>query len=558
VPASVIGDSLRLRQIIVNLVGNAIKFTERGHVLVTVTPEAGDENETALRFSITDTGIGIAPEHQTAIFEAFRQADGSTTRRFGGTGLGLTICSQLVGMMNGRIWVESRANEGSTFSFTAVFGRVTQPPAERSSQLPTGMRVLVVDDNDVNRRILLKQLSSWEIACSAVNGGREALDALDAAAREGQRFDLILLDAVMPTMDGFDLARHIGEQTGANRPTMMMLSSSGRHEDAERSRSLGIAACLTKPISSSDLLEAIRDAVHPRLPTPVAAPVAVPAPATTPAVLARKILLAEDNVVNQRVAVGLLKRRGHHVTVVANGREALDALAREQYDLVLMDLQMPVMGGLEATGSIRAQEAQTGRHLWIVAMTAHVMPGDRERCLAGGMDSYIGKPIDPKALFAEVEEVYAQAHPAAATGVTSEPAKKPAPANEAAVPATPTTAAIDRNDLLQRLYGDEQLAADVVRLFVGECPNMVDAVGSALAKRDVEQVRRAAHALKGSASTAAARGIADAARDLEALATEGRIDGLDDAWAHLSKQATLLLNAPPPWATSSGETTCEP
>jgi two-component system sensor histidine kinase/response regulator len=559
VPASVIGDSLRLRQIIVNLVGNAIKFTERGHVLVAVTPEAGQENETALRFSISDTGIGIAPEHQTAVFEAFRQADGSTTRRFGGTGLGLTICSQLVGMMNGRIWVESRPHEGSTFSFTAVFGAVTQPPVERHAPLPPGLRVLVVDDNDVNRRILLRQLSTWEIVCSAVSSGAEALAALEGAVRDGQRFDLILLDAVMPRMDGFDLAKRISEQTGTSRPTIMMLSSSGRHEDVERCRVLGIAACLSKPISASDLLNAIRDAIDPRKQSAARAPEAFTAPANARAAQSRKILLVEDNAVNQRVAVGLLNRRGHQVAVASNGREAVDAVAREQFDLVLMDLQMPVMGGLEATATIRAREAQSGGHLWIVAMTAHMMPGDKERCLAGGMDGYLGKPIDPKALFAEVEEGLNQARAtgAAATptaAAVGEPVKTAAPAS----PAGPATPPIDRSDLLERLYGDEQLAADVVRLFVGECPSMIDAVGSALAKRDVEQVKRAAHALKGSASTAAARGIAEAARTLETLATEGRIDGLDDAWAHLSKEATLLLQAPPAWAASSGENTCEP
>jgi two-component system, sensor histidine kinase and response regulator len=554
VPASLMGDSLRLRQIIVNLVGNAIKFTERGHVLVTVTPEIGQENETALRFSVSDTGIGIAPEHQAAIFEAFRQADGSTTRRFGGTGLGLAICSTLVGMMNGRIWVESRPNEGSTFSFTAVFGAVTHTPAERHARPPAGLRVLVVDDNEVNRRILLKQLSSWEIVCSAVSGGVEALTALDAAARDGHRFDVILLDAVMPTMDGFDLAQRIGDQTGSSRPTIMMLSSSGRHEDIERCRALGIAACLTKPISSADLLEAIRNAIDPRTQTPAPTRDTLMAPANRRAAHVRKILLAEDNVVNQRVAVGLLNRRGHHLTVVSNGREAVEAVARETFDLVLMDLQMPVMGGLEATAAIRAREAETGGHLWIVAMTAHVMPGDKERCFAGGMDGYLGKPIDPKALFAEVEDGVNQA--TASATPTAVPSGKTTPA---AAPATPAaTSTIDRSDLLQRLYGDERLAADVVRLFVGECPTMIDAVGSALAKRDVEQVRRAAHTLKGSASTAAAHGVADAARTLEKLAAEGRLDALDEAWAHLSREATTLLQAPPPWAASSEENSCEP
>jgi signal transduction histidine kinase/DNA-binding response OmpR family regulator/HPt (histidine-containing phosphotransfer) domain-containing protein len=570
VPSSVTGDPLRLRQIIVNLVGNAIKFTERGHVLVTVTPEASQANETALRFSVTDTGIGIAPEHQAAIFEAFRQADGSTTRRFGGTGLGLAICSTLVGMMNGRIWVESRLHEGSTFSFTCVFGAVAHTAVEpRHSPPPAGLRVLVVDDNDVNRRILLKQLSSWDLVCSAVNGGVEALAALDAAARDGQRFDLILLDAVMPAIDGFDLARRISEQAAANRPTIMMLSSSGRHEDVERCLSLGIAAYLTKPIASADLRDAIGDVIAPRKQSSATAG-AQTAPANRRAAQVRKILLAEDNIVNQRVAVGLLNRRGHNVTVVANGREAVEAVARETFDLVLMDLQMPVMGGLEATAAIRAREAEIGGHLWIVAMTAHVMPGDKERCLAGGMDGYLGKPIDPKALFAEVEDdgprsmrAATSAAAAAATPVPPPAARPAAPASatsaaSASAPVRPAVSKIDRSDLLQRLYGDERLAADVVRLFVGECPTMVDAVGSALAKRDVEQVRRAAHTLKGSASTAAAHAVADAARTLEKLAAEGRLEALDEAWAHLSKEATMLLQEPPPWSAASKENSCEP
>jgi len=546
VPASVTGDSLRLRQIIVNLVGNAIKFTERGHVLISVTREAGQEHETALRFSVTDTGIGIAPEHQTAIFEAFRQADGSTTRRFGGTGLGLAICSTLVGMMHGRIWVESRPNEGSTFSFTAVFGAVTHAAVERHTRPPTGLRVLVVADNEVNRRILLKQLSSWEIVFSAVNGGSDALEALDAAARDEKPFDLILLDAVMPKMDGFDLAQRIGERAGTSRPTIMMLSSSGHHEDIERCRSLGIAAYLTKPIASGDLLDAIRDAITPRTQAAAVAPDALTAPANRLAAHARKILVAEDNNVNQRVAVGLLHRRGHHVTVVSNGREALDAVAREQFDLVLMDLQMPVMGGLEAAAAIRAREADTGGHLWIVAMTAHVMPGDKERCFAAGMDGYLAKPIDPRALFAEVEDEPSHPNSAAAS------------AAPVAAPSIPSMPGIDRADLLQRLSGDEQLAADVVRLFVGECPTLVDAVGTALAKCDVDEVKRAAHTLKGSASTAAARGVADAAHSLERLAAEGRIEALDDAWARLSQEATMLLQESPPWAASSKENSCEP
>jgi signal transduction histidine kinase/DNA-binding response OmpR family regulator len=530
VPPGVIGDPLRLRQILVNLVGNAIKFTERGHILITVRSEASNrEGEISLRFSVSDTGIGIAPEHQTTIFEAFRQADGSTTRRFGGTGLGLAICSTLVGMMNGRIWVESRSGEGSTFSFTATFGTTTMARAERDRRLPTGLRVLIVDDNEVNRRILLAQLTTPGIAAIAVNSGGEALEALAAASQTRERFDLIVLDAMMPEMDGFELARRIGEQPDLKRPTIMMLSSSGRHEDVTRSRALGIASCLTKPIGSGDLVKAICDALEPAH-QPATRVAAGDLPPSRPAVQSRKILLAEDNVVNQRVAVGLLSRRGHHVTVVANGREAIDAIARESFDLVLMDLQMPVMGGLEATSLIRERERETGDHLWIVAMTAHVMPGDRERCLAGGMDGYLGKPIDRNALFAEVE---------CNNGAAADPA-----------------APIDQADVLRRLYGDEELAADVLRTFFNECPEMVDAIGDALAQRNIDLVRRAAHALKGSASTVSANGVAEAARSIEMLATDGHIEALDSAWESLSKEATALLRTRPPLPMK--EIPCEP
>jgi CheY-like chemotaxis protein/HPt (histidine-containing phosphotransfer) domain-containing protein len=318
----------------------------------------------------------------------------------------------------------------------------------------------------------------------------------------------------------------------------MMLSSSGRHEDVERCRELGIAACLTKPISASDLLDAIRHAIDPTLPAASAAQ-PVTAPQNRRAAQARKILLAEDNVVNQRVAVGLLNRRGHQVTVVANGREAVEAVAQETFDLVLMDLQMPVMGGLEATAAIRAHEAVSGKHVWIVAMTAHVMPGDKERCLASGMDGYLGKPIDPKALFAEVEEGLSHPSPAAS-------------------PLRAKANGIDHAELLGRLYGDEQLADEVVRLFIGECATMVDAVGTALAVRDVDLVRRAAHTLKGSASTAAAHGVADAARTIERLAADGQLDALDAAWTQLSKEATLLLRTAPASNALSKETPCEP
>ena len=405
VPAALVGDPLRLRQILVNLVGNAVKFTERGHVLVSIRTENDDDEPGMLRFSVSDTGIGIAPEHQDAIFEAFSQADGSTTRRFGGTGLGLAISSTLVSMMRGRIWVESTPGQGSTFTFTAGFG-VPIASCDRHAAF------CAVLDTD--------------------------------------------------------------------------------------------AASSTPPKESREI---DRQAVRPR-----------------------RVLLAEDNIVNQRVAIGLLNRRGHHVTVVENGREAVDAVAREHFDIVLMDLQMPVMGGLEATKAIRERERGLSRdRVRIVAMTAHAMSGDRERCLAADMDGYLAKPTESRALFAEVE---------GPEGLSTPP--------------------IDQADLVSRLHGDAEVAAEIVRLFTEECPTLLDGIRTAIDQRDVTAARRAAHTLKGAAATAAAVGIAEAAALLEVLAAEGHVDAFESAWLRISNEVHALLDRPITFIRDVTEVPCEP
>jgi len=405
VPAALVGDPLRLRQILVNLVGNAVKFTERGHVLVSIRTENDDDEPGMLRFSVSDTGIGIAPEHQDAIFEAFSQADGSTTRRFGGTGLGLAISSTLVSMMRGRIWVESTPGQGSTFTFTAGFG-VPIASCDRHAAF------CAVLDTD--------------------------------------------------------------------------------------------AASSTPPKESREI---DRQAVRPR-----------------------RVLLAEDNIVNQRVAIGLLNRRGHQVTVVENGREAADAVAREHFDIVLMDLQMPVMGGLEATKAIRERERGLSRdRVRIVAMTAHAMSGDRERCLAADMDGYLAKPTESRALFAEVE---------GPEGLSTPP--------------------IDQADLVSRLHGDAEVAAEIVRLFTEECPTLLDGIRTAIDQRDVTAARRAAHTLKGAAATAAAVGIAEAAALLEVLAAEGHVDAFESAWLRISNEVHALLDRPITFIRDVTEVPCEP
>ena len=402
VPDAIVGDPLRLRQVITNLVGNAIKFTEKGHVLLEVREDRRGPASAVLHFSVSDTGVGIPREKQPLIFEPFSQADGSTTRRYGGTGLGLAISSSLVTLMDGRMWLDSEPGAGSTFHFLAAFGVVADVPHAAMDVYPGEMPALVVDDNAVNRRILSEQLSRLGMRPSQADNGAAALRMMEAAAGGGAPYRLVLLDVHMPDMDGFGVAEPLAARAEFSDATVIMLTSAGRHDDVERCRELNIAAYLNKPISPTHL----REVISRLLGRDVSAPPAGKGPAQglLPAHLRRKVLLAEDNVVNQRVAVGLLSKRGHEVTVVATGREALDRLDRDRFDVILMDVQMPEMGGLEATGIIRQREAGTGRHVWIVAMTAHTMQGDRDECLEAGMDTYISKPVDPALLFAAVEQ----------------------------------------------------------------------------------------------------------------------------------------------------------
>jgi len=399
VPEAVLGDPVRLRQIIMNVLGNAIKFTDKGHVLLAVRCETRADDRCRLHFSVTDTGPGIPREKHQAIFEAFSQADGSTTRRFGGTGLGLTIASNLVHLMQGRMWVESEPGQGSTFHFVIEFPAADLPPAAVAEPLLADVPVLIVDDNAVNRRVLQEQLTRWKMRPTAAEGGETALALLTEAARAGHPFRLILLDANMPDLDGFTVAREIGRRSELGIATIMMLSSSGQIGDAARCRELGLAAHLTKPVRQEDLSKAICRAMG------AAQAKAADAQAAAAPFVPLKVLLAEDNPVNERVAVAMLTKRGHRVSVAHNGLEVLDAFDRETFDAILMDIQMPTMGGLEATAAIRLRERRrsSGR-IRIIALTAHAMKRDRERCLDAGMDGYLSKPIDRKMLFDVIEQ----------------------------------------------------------------------------------------------------------------------------------------------------------
>jgi signal transduction histidine kinase/CheY-like chemotaxis protein len=400
VPEIVRGDSVRLRQVLINLVGNAIKFTDKGEVEVKVQVKEANERDLKLQFTVADSGIGIPEDKLQVIFDPFSQADSSTTRKYGGTGLGLTISSRLVGMMGGRIWLESELGRGSQFHFIVNVGIADTKVIEVGTVAPPevlrAVKVLVVDDNRTNRRILEGMLGRWEMKSSSAQDGEEALAKLSEAQEAGEPFALILMDMHMPKMDGFELIERIRQRPGASTPTIVMLTSAGHRGDAARCQELGVSAYLLKPIRQSELREAIARVLGAREQKG-----AIPLitryslhDAREPSSSLR-VLLAEDNLVNQRLASRMLEKRGHSVVVAGNGLEALEALEKESFDLVFMDVQMPEMDGFEATAAIRKGERGTGIHLPVVALTAHAMKGDREKCLAGGMDGYLSKPIRP-------------------------------------------------------------------------------------------------------------------------------------------------------------------
>jgi signal transduction histidine kinase/CheY-like chemotaxis protein len=533
VPDAVVGDPGRLRQVLLNLVGNAIKFTDRGEVAVRVAADAAHDHEVLLHFSIADTGIGIPREKQELIFEAFTQADGSNTRRYGGTGLGLTIASQLVALMGGTIWVESEAGRGSTFHFTARLGRerrsqVRTPARERATLAELeGLRTLVVDDHLTNRRIFEEVLSHWGLRPTLADGGEAALRAIERANEAGTPYGLILLDAQMPDLDGFALAARLQQHPDLTGATIMMLSSADQIGDAARCRALGISGYLTKPVKQSDLLEAILSAVGaaPRKPQGSVPAGATPSPTRAQSL---RILVAEDNPVNQRMAVRVLEKRGHSVVVAENGKRALEALERGSFDLILMDVQMPEMSGLEATAAIRDNERATGAHIPIVGVTAHAMKGDRERYLEAGMDDYLAKPLRPAELFDALDRV----RPGSAGA-------ERAVARDARAGAPP----LDLKALLAEVGGDAQLFAELADLFVQDAPRRLADIREALRRRDAPALERAAHALKGSAANFGAKETVAAAATLESLGRGGDIEGADAVYADLERAMSRLLGA---------------
>ena len=522
VPDALVGDPLRLRQVIVNLVGNAIKFTEQGEVVLRAQTESLSDGNIRLHFSVTDTGIGIPPEKQALIFEAFSQADSSTTRRYGGTGLGLAICAQLVELMGGTISVESQPECGSTFHFTARF-EVQLPGLDRpvtAWRTLTDLPVLVVDDNATNRQILSEVLTNWHMRPTAVESARAALDTLEKSVHARQPFAVALLDGHMPEMDGFALAERISQDKRHADLKVVILTSAGRPEDVGRCRKLGISASLSKPIKQSELFDVIITAIG-EPPTKRSRRVQERKKGRAGQASLR-VLVAEDNDVNQLVARRIFEKLGHRVTVVANGREALSAVQSRQFDLVAMDVQMPEMDGLEATSAIRAWEEKTGTHVSIIAMTAHAMKGDAERCLAAGMDAYVPKPIRTQELEKAISQLVSTAQP---KKYTASPVKENL---------------IDHRALLAGVDGDRRLLSELASMFLADYPRTLVQMKYALRLEDADALAKEAHKLKGAIGNFAAKSATAAAELVDRLAREGDLRAASDALTTLESELTML------------------
>jgi two-component system, sensor histidine kinase and response regulator len=536
VPKVLVGDPIRLRQLVVNLVGNAFKFTEQGMIIVDAEIESMTGDDVRLQISVSDTGIGIPLEKQQIIFESFAQVDGSTTRRFGGTGLGLTISRQLVELMGGRMWLESELGKGSRFHFTCNFRQETKAmsPLECiAAQALPGLNVLIVDNNAVNRGILSEMISNWRMKPTAADNGAVALDLLEAAQIAGHPFSIMLLDAMMPELDGFEVLRRIQPKHGLLGAIVMLLSGDHRLADSEQCRQLGVKHSLMKPVGQSELLDAILAALG------LAAAEKQfigPIPSTPEKPLGRSlhILLAEDNPVNQKLAIRLLEKAGHRVNLACTGREALEAWENSgtaRFDVVLMDIQMPEMDGLEATAGIRNREKGSGNHIPILAMTAHAMRGDKEKCLASGMDGYVSKPIRPAELFAEIDKWVTAPQGSATVQDTSLQNDKK------------SLEQIDRLSLFERVDGDHQLLAEMIHLFQEEAPHLLSVMRGALQCGDMLVLERAAHSLKGAAGNLSAQATVAAALQVEKAAANNDLKSTTENLGTLERAVEHLLPA---------------
>ena len=530
VPQTVVGDPTRLRQLIVNLVGNAIKFTDRGTILVNAERDENSSEDVALNFRVSDTGIGIPRDKLQVIFESFAQADGSTTRKFGGTGLGLTISRQIVELMGGKLRVESEVGQGSSFHFSAQFGpglaSATVQEKMAVQKLP-GLEILVVDDNASSREILSEMLTNWKMKPVVASNGAEALSLIERAYKSGCPFPIILVDSQMPKMDGFSLAERIRTKPGIAGSSILMLSADRHLADSARCRELGVNISLTKPVGQSELLDSILTALGAKVSEEL---LVEPSPQIQGVQNTQilQILLCEDNPVNQKLALRLLEKAGHCVVLAGTGKEGLHAWRNAPspgFDLILMDIQMPEMDGMELTAIIRESEKSSCQHVPIIAMTANAMRGDKERYLGGGMDGYVSKPISFSTLFSEIDRCTAQY-------LRREPVTSNPPGIQEQV---------DLPSLLARVEGDRDLLQEMIHLFADDAPNLLHAMRNALQQGDMIKVERSAHSLKGAAGNLSASFVTTAALQLEKDAKRGDPEACQASLENLEKSVSQLL-----------------
>ncbi|HZP11268.1 MAG TPA: response regulator [Nevskiaceae bacterium] len=519
------GDPIRLNQVLTNLVSNAIKFTEHGEIEISARLEEDAERDVVVRFAIRDTGIGIPADAARRLFQPFSQADGSTTRKYGGTGLGLVISKQLVELMGGNIGVNSAPGFGSTFWFTV---RLQKAPGAEVAQPPrtlVGHRALVVDDNETSRHSIAEQLASWGIAAAQAADGEAALAQHADVVARGEPYEIVIIDQQMPGMDGVELARRIRASAGGERPHLLLLQSVRGSNEPATLRAAGIEMLLTKPVGMSDLHDSLTRLIAGE---PVQGATATAAPSAPPPASVEagqpRVLVAEDNPINQMVARHQLVRLGIQADFVGNGREAVEAVKHKPYDLVLMDCQMPELDGYGATAQIRRHE-EGSRHTWIVAMTAHAMAGDRERCLAAGMDDYLAKPIDPKALAAAFERF--QHHGGTVTHPDPEPAA-PAPAI--------TTPPVDMARLWDAANDDPEFVRELADLYLEQTTEQLKLLKDAVAQRNAAEIERLAHRCKGGSGSCGVNGLAAMFLQLEKMGRDGKLDEVDRIFAGVERE----------------------
>jgi len=537
-PDKLVGDAHRIRQILTNLLGNAIKFTDQGEIVLQVTVIRNWPNEIRLRFAVSDTGIGINPGDQNRILEPFTQADSSSTRQHGGTGLGLAICNELLRLMGGKLTVKSEAGKGSRFSFRISVGREPDEEIRAAGVTPVeelqGMPVLIVDDNATNRKIMVNAFENWSMRPDAAADGEQAFGLLDNAAKMGHPYPLVIVDALMPSVDGYDVSRMIHERFEQQPPVILMASSTDRQNFREKEEKAGVSVYLTKPVSQSDLLDAVMRALNV---TTISAPPTDETIEHSATTAKLSILLAEDTTANQKVVTSILKKRGHQVTVANNGREAAELFKVGAFDVVLMDVQMPIMDGFQATAAIRKLEVDQAESTPIIAMTAHAMRGDRERCLQAGMDAYIAKPIDVNSLLELVESV------ASSSDV---PVEDVAAANDAHSDLDSPdvdSSVIDFEASMRRLANDINLFRDVIGYFESDAPELIRALKNAWEENDASEVQRCAHSIKGLVGNFGAAAATDAAFEIEKKAKSSDFESVALLLPQLEKRLDEVQRA---------------